>query len=450
MTTARCASIRRDRMSPPCGFGAKPPVPRRAASQRITDDTDTPKRPAAERRLMPPSTAASALALKSIESGLPIPPPRYPPQEQRIRPGPTWESPTAIQIGRATLYDPGRQVEDVDNWVCNRADNDYEMSDGKGFKEWWAEREAIVTGHYLRKAARIIKYVRDTKGTFSAKSVLLTTLIGMQIQDDDASEIFTDVPTTLKIVLERLDAWLQERPELPAVENPALEGESFTRNWSQSHYDNFRNRIGDFAEWAADAYDEQNRDESIRKWRRLLGDEFGKGETSDRAKQAVRKLAEELAHGADLVSAVSRWGAQMLNRIPHNLPHVEPTPFSKVGQQITLLVKATERKSRGTAAFRTLQSGEPIFANRGIEFQTTQISGLPLPKDYEVFWQVVNTDEAAANANALRGGFEKSDTHGFRYEGTLYRGVHWAQAFAVNRRTNFLAGKSERFFVVIT
>ena len=76
MTTACRASILRDRVSPPYAFGAKPPVSRRAASQRITEDTDTPKRPAAARRLIPPSTAASARALKSMESGLPIPSPR--------------------------------------------------------------------------------------------------------------------------------------------------------------------------------------------------------------------------------------------------------------------------------------------------------------------------------------------------------------------------------------
>lgn len=75
MTSACRASIRRDRMSPPCGFGSKLPVARRCASQRITDDTDTPKRPAAARQLIPASTAANARFLKSIASGLPISPP---------------------------------------------------------------------------------------------------------------------------------------------------------------------------------------------------------------------------------------------------------------------------------------------------------------------------------------------------------------------------------------
>jgi putative transposase len=94
MTSACRASIRRDRMSPPCGFGAKLPVDRRCASQRITDDTDTPNRPAAARRLILASTAASARLLKSIASGSPIFLPRYLPREQRVRNGPLlWESP---------------------------------------------------------------------------------------------------------------------------------------------------------------------------------------------------------------------------------------------------------------------------------------------------------------------------------------------------------------------
>ena len=82
MTSACRASIRRDRVSPPCGFGAKLPVARLCASQRITDDTDTPKRPAAARRLIPTSTAANARLLKSIDSGWPIPMPNICPSEQ--------------------------------------------------------------------------------------------------------------------------------------------------------------------------------------------------------------------------------------------------------------------------------------------------------------------------------------------------------------------------------
>jgi len=61
----------------------------------------------------------------------------------------------------------------------------------------------------------------------------------------------------------------------------------------------------------------------------------------------------------------------------------------------------------------------------------------------------VNTDRAAAADNGLRGDFYRSDVHGYRYEATKYRGVHWVQAFLGNKRTGLRDGLSERFFVVI-
>lgn len=72
MTSSPRASIRCERVSPPCAFGAKQPVARRVASHRMTDETPTPKRLAAARRLIPASTAAKARARRSMESGLPI------------------------------------------------------------------------------------------------------------------------------------------------------------------------------------------------------------------------------------------------------------------------------------------------------------------------------------------------------------------------------------------
>lgn len=58
-------------------------------------------------------------------------------------------------------------------------------------------------------------------------------------------------------------------------------------------------------------------------------------------------------------------------------------------------------------------------------------------------------DKAAAADNCLRGDFYRSNTHGVRYEPTKYRGVHWVQAFLINKRTDSLDGVSERFLVVI-
>ena len=70
--TPALASILRDRMSPPWGFGAKDPVARRSLSQRIAVEGATPYCAAAARRLRPASIAPITRSLKSMESGLPI------------------------------------------------------------------------------------------------------------------------------------------------------------------------------------------------------------------------------------------------------------------------------------------------------------------------------------------------------------------------------------------
>jgi hypothetical protein len=74
--TSAWASIRRERMSPPCRFGAKDPVVRRSLSQRIAVDGAIPYRAAAPRRLMPPSIASITRSLRSMESGFPIAAPK--------------------------------------------------------------------------------------------------------------------------------------------------------------------------------------------------------------------------------------------------------------------------------------------------------------------------------------------------------------------------------------
>ena len=165
--------------------------------------------------------------------------------------------------------------------VCNRDDDVFELSDGDGFKDWWRAKDRLVSNHRLIKATRLFKYIRETKGTFTCKSILLTTLIGNMIDEDDVPlfettlrEGFEDVPTTLKTVFERLDDFLQGEVTMPDIKNPVLDDESFTRNWTEEHYQNFRNVIHRYRGWIDDAYGEKDREASVRKWRKLFGDSF--------------------------------------------------------------------------------------------------------------------------------------------------------------------------------
>lgn len=133
-----------------------------------------------------------------------------------------------------------------------------------------------MSGNQLIKVTRLAKYLRNIKGTFSAKSILLTTLLGNQIYVAENSSDFSDIPTSLKTIFNRLDNYLQNHPSMPRVENPVLSCEDFTRHWDQEKYSNFRDKINFYTTKINAAFDEQNnRNESIKKWREIFGDKFG-------------------------------------------------------------------------------------------------------------------------------------------------------------------------------
>jgi len=314
-----------------------------------------------------------------------------------------------------------------------------------------------VSNHRLVKTARLLKFLRDSKTTFSCKSILLTTLIGNMIDQNDVPFLektlgpgFEDVPTTLKTVIGRLDDYLQSEPEMPEVLNPALDEESFTRNWTDEQYANFRKQIHRYREWVDDAYGEANRTESIRKWRRLFGDGFAQDVTLEEAKTSVMAtyLAEQ-ATNSDEISLIRRLGTQILSHIPRNLTHVQ-LPRLKETNTLTVKVSAWRKPRQNAARGASLTSGEILPKNSGVEFQAVNNMGIPFDKgSYKVRWLVVNTGDEASSARGLRGGFNSSQTHGCRWEATQYRGVHWVEAIVINKRRNVIEGRSPRFFVPI-
>ena len=159
--------------------------------------------------------------------------------------------------------------------VCNRHENSFEVTDGPGFDDWWSEQSETLKENQLIDVARTLKYLRDIKTTFSCKSVLLTTLIGMQVNSDDEGG-FSDTPTALRVIIGRLDDFLRENPKMPRIENPVLKNETFTRNWDQKKYKNFRSQIKKYRIWVDDAYFESDVYTSINKWQKILGSGFAK------------------------------------------------------------------------------------------------------------------------------------------------------------------------------
>ncbi len=163
-------------------------------------------------------------------------------------------------------------------YICNNKTNKFEETDGTGYRDWFNDKTRITNGN-LKRVTRLLKYMRDHKGNFTAPSILLTTLIGMSVQDNEGDTHFKTVPDTLKTVCNRIDAFLQANPFMPEIRNPVLRQETFTRHWDQNKYRNFREKFEIYTQQVNDAFDETDSRQSVQKWQKLLGEDFAKNKS---------------------------------------------------------------------------------------------------------------------------------------------------------------------------
>ena len=162
------------------------------------------------------------------------------------------------------------------HYVCNRVDNRFEETDGTGYRDWFNEKNRI-TGGNLKRVVRLLKYLRDHKNSFTAKSILLTTLAGNAIRSsDEGTAAVSSVADTLATVLSRMNDYLQQHPNVPVIRNPVLPADDFNRHWDQRRYANFKNRIHSYAQAVKQAKAEPLAENAIEPWRLLLGESFGK------------------------------------------------------------------------------------------------------------------------------------------------------------------------------
>ena len=174
------------------------------------------------------------------------------------------------------------------HYVCNRVENKFEPTDGTGYRDWFNEKNRI-TGGNLKRVVRLLKYLRDHKNNYTAKSILLTTLAGITIRpSDEGTEAVSTVSDTLVTVLTRMDNILQQHPYMPEVKNPALATENFNRHWDQAKYANFRARVNSHAQTAKKAKADPSTEASINSWKKLFGDSFGRGSTGGGASSSPR------------------------------------------------------------------------------------------------------------------------------------------------------------------
>lgn len=343
--------------------------------------------------------------------------------------------------------------------VCNRTADKFERSEPRKYTGWLIEKNAFSGSNSFRKVTRLAKYLRDIKGRFTCSSVLLTTILGYQIsaadrEDDD----FADTPTALRTIFGRMDDWLQANPIKPRVTNPFLSSENFADAWTDEQYSNFRDKIHTYREWIDDAFCEEDRNESIGKWRRLFGNDFASDVVLEEGKSAGRsavallksRVSTAALFAGDLVEAVRQFGIRAIPDRLYRLPYMERPTWKRAPQQVSVRVLANLHHSEGGSLIGPIDATQILSAGRWLHFRAINNSGLPFnTNDYLVEWRVTNTDEAAFNDRCLRGGFYKPKSDNTKWEELKYRGVHLVEAFVIRKRDAILVGQSEPFRVVI-
>jgi hypothetical protein len=159
--------------------------------------------------------------------------------------------------------------------IVNRRESRFEEVNPAGFSEWMLGRDRIACGN-LRTTLRLLKYMRDYKGTFDVPSVILTVLVGDRVNRflsfwDDR---YCDLPTAFTSLVRATDGWLQERLDLPVIRDPSCPGVSFEHRLDQPTYAKFRDQFHGYAAKIGEAYAATRRTRSIELWQEIFGEGF--------------------------------------------------------------------------------------------------------------------------------------------------------------------------------
>jgi hypothetical protein len=264
----------------------------------------------------------------------------------------------------------------------------------------WLEEKYRATGNRLPAAMRLIKFLRDFKGTFTIKSVILTILVGSVVDETKTlvdDKYYSDIPTVFVRVLEDLNSYLQMNETMPAIMDPVGTGQDFRDRWDQVGYANFRNWIAYYSAKARTAYD-ADQSSSLGAWQEIFGPDF-KEPLVTKALTAAANPAEQ---------------------------------FLETSLQIPIRISGKVRltgRVRGAGVQRAYDlptRGDRVGKGRTIDLS---LSACDVAEPFDVYWKIKNTGAEAAADNGLRGQVQKGEHT--RWEHTKYRGSHYAECYIV-------------------
>ena len=281
----------------------------------------------------------------------------------------------------------------------------WEDTDPQGFTAWMEGKSRIVGGGRLQAVLRLLKYLRDSKTTFSIKSVLLTILVGERVDEWKTTfdtKYYSDLPTALVHILEDLDTWLQARPSLPAIYDPAGTGQNYSERWNQDGYANFRKQISYYAGKVREAYDTTDKAASLAAWQAVFGTGFTAPpatETKTALTSSAPAVREQFIDRTQGIRVELSGGVRLVGRV---------------------------RAAGVQRAYDLPTRGDRVGKNRYIDFR---LEDCTVPAPYDIYWKVKNSGQEALDEGQPRGEIERGGPT--RYEHTAYVGSHYVEVYIV-------------------
>lgn len=286
--------------------------------------------------------------------------------------------------------------------ITDNKTDDWVRSDPESFTAW-LEGKTRITGGRLPAILRLLKYLRDSKTTFSVKSVILTILVGESIEAWRTSidaDRYKDIPTALVNIVEDLDQYLQANYFIPAIWDPAGTGQDFSARWDQDGYANFRRQIHHYAGKIREAYDEPDKVTSLAAWQAIFGSGF-QAPPPDKPVTA---------------SAVRNTGEQFIDTTL-GIP-------MRISKEVRLVGRV--RRAGVLRAYDLPKRGDQVGQGRYIDFR---LEACTVEEPYQVYWKVKNFGAEAEQLNQLRGQVSRGESS--TYEHTAYVGSHYVEVYIV-------------------
>lgn len=127
-----------------------------------------------------------------------------------------------------------------------------------------------------------------------------------------------------------------------------------------------------------------------------------------------------------------------------NVPHKQRLSFPIAATGYSAGLRASYKNGNN---WREFKSGQPLIKGKELKFKLS--TNVPTP--FDVYWQVVNTGQEAANNRQLRGEIspQTNKTAGeiYRTESTSYVGDHWVEGFVI--KNGECVAKTGEFIVSI-